>query len=99
MDRACLWRPGSTPFPQDLSPNILLGSAAASHPTFIYASLLSKRVSYNPTMGIPAITSIQTTPTQLLVGTMPHAGHRAYNGPQDVDSAIQASKGDTTMNE
>lgn len=65
MDRACLWRPGSTPFPQDLSPNTLLGSAAASHPTFIYATLLSKRGFLQPYNGDSCynINSNNTDPT------------------------------------
>lgn len=73
MGRACLWRPGSAPSPGARPPDSLLGSAAASHPTLVYVNLLSER----PVMGIPAKTSLQTTLTQITVGTMPQAGYQA----------------------
>lgn len=64
---------GSAPSPGARPPDSLLGSAAASHPTLIYVNLLSER----PVMGIPAKTSLQTTLTQITVGTMPQAGYQA----------------------
>lgn len=61
------------PLPGVHSSDSRLGSAAASHPTFIYVNLLSKR----PVSGIPVKTSLQTMLTQITVGAMPQAGHWA----------------------
>lgn len=60
------------PLPEVHSPDSHLGSAAASHPTFIYVSLLSER----PVTGIPVKTSLQTMLTQITVGPCLRLGTR-----------------------